>query len=68
MRSRQRSNAEGSKEGEVCFAKWIGMEHAEEIFEEMHKGTFDIFFRVEHRMKKAEMEGQFFLLEKTTKG
>ena len=24
-----------------------------------HKGTFDIFFRIEHRMKKQEMEEQF---------
>ena len=32
-----RRNPEGCKEGEACFAKWIGVEHGEEINDDIQK-------------------------------
>ena len=39
------------------LAQWFGLEHRKEILRR-YKGTFDIFFGVEHRWRKDEMEEQ----------
>ena len=40
-----------AENGEVYVVEWISMVHGEKVFEE-YTGTFDIFFRIEHRLRK----------------
>ena len=49
---------EGGKSCEVCTAQWIGLEHREKVFEKI-KAKCDIFFGIDQRVRKEEMEEQF---------
>ena len=57
-RRRQDWNDKRTEEIEVHFAKWIGLEHRKKVHGKI-QSTFDIFFRIEHRLRKEEMEEQF---------
>ena len=57
----QKRDAEGIKNGKVYLTKWCSVEHGEEVstLEHSKKGTFGIFFGVEHRMREEELKEQF---------
>ena len=46
------------EEVEVRLAKWISMEHRKGVLKR-YRGTCDILFGIEHRVRKEEMEEQF---------
>ena len=43
----------------MYLAQWIGLEYREKVHEKIQKGKCDIFFGIEHRLRKEEMEEQF---------
>ena len=48
----------GSRKQTHVFAQWIGLEHRENYMRRC-RGKCDIFFAIEHRLRKGEMEKQF---------
>ena len=60
--SRERRNVEAGKQKESNIVRCTllnGSAWSTEKFLRRYKGTFDIFFGVEHRMRNEEMEEQF---------
>ena len=50
------ARANTAQNSEVHSVEWLCLVHGEEVHE---KGTFDIFFGIEHRMRRVEMEEHF---------
>ena len=47
------------KEAGLHLANWISLEYRERKYMRRYKGKCDIFFEMEHRLRKEEMEEQF---------
>ena len=52
LSQRRKNNGWMQQSGEVYSVEWLWRK-----FLRRYKGTFDIFFGIEHRMRKEEMEG-----------